>query len=120
MKPKPPLEKTEQAAIVRTLRALGWDVYVLGHPSPRDGRRFRGTGQTPGIPDLLAFGPERRYGGPLRRMVWIECKRQGGKLRIEQVAFRHQCVEAGVDHIVGTAADVRAWLVREGYVKEAA
>ena len=110
-----PLEKVEQAHIVQLLRTFGWTVYVLGHPSPSDGRRHRGTGQTPGIPDLLAFGPP-----PARRQVWIEVKREGQqhRLRPAQVEFRQLCLDAGLAHVVGTLTDVVQWLVGAGYLTE--
>ena len=106
-------EKTEQAHIVQLLRALGAKVYVLGHGSPNDGRRHRGTGQTPGLPDLFCFLPPR--GDAPRLALWIECKAKGGKVRDEQRAFAKLCTDAMVDHIVGTLDDVIGWLIRHGY-----
>lgn len=121
MKPKPRPEKAEQAAIVQLLRSIGATVYILGHPSPADGRTFRGTGQTPGIPDLYAFLPPKQHhpdwpiayraGG-----LWVEVKRVGGKLRPEQADFRDRCVRAGLPHVVGTCDAVIAWLVEAGYL----
>lgn len=111
---KPPLEKVEQQHIVQLLRTFGWTVYVLGHPSPADGRTHRGTGQTPGVPDLLAFSP-----APVRQ-VWIEVKRAGQQhqLRPAQVEFRQFVIDAGLAHVVGTLDDVVGWLLRAGYVNE--
>jgi hypothetical protein len=112
---KPPLEKVEQQHIVQLLRTFGWTVYVLGHPSPADGRSHRGTGQTPGVPDLLAFGPP-----PARRQVWIEVKREGQqhRLRPAQVMFRELALDAGVGHVVGTLNNVVGWLVEHRYLTE--
>jgi len=108
-------EKVEQQQIVQLLRTFGWAVYVLGHPSPADGRRHRGTGQTPGLPDLLAFSP-----APVRQQVWIEVKRDGQqhRLRPAQVAFRSLARDAGVGHVVGTLNDVVGWLVEHRYITE--
>jgi hypothetical protein len=95
-------EKIEQANIVALLRAIGATVYVLGHPSQKGSHR--GTGQTPGVPDLLAF----LVNPPAQ--VWIEVKRQGGKIRPEQEAFRELCDRSDVAHIIGTCDDVLRWL----------
>lgn len=110
-------EKVEQARIVAHLRALGAAVYVLGHPSPADGRRFRGTGQTPGIPDVYAFVPTA-VGQPHEIVpVWIEVKRQGGAVRPAQQIFRAQCLAAGHAHVLGTHVGVCAWLETLGYAR---
>jgi hypothetical protein len=108
-------EKVEQQHIVQLLRTFGWTVYVLGHPSPNDGRAHRGTGQTPGVPDLLAFSPP-----PARRQVWIEVKREGQqhRLRPAQVMFRELALDAGVGHVVGTLNNVVGWLVEHRYLTE--
>ena len=115
---KPPVvpEKVEQARIVQLLRSLGASVYVLGHPSPSDGRRYHGTGQTPGIPDLYAFLP-RRPGVAPAETLWIEVKRQGGAVRPAQRVFEAECWEAGQFHILGTLDDVQSWLRDEGYLR---
>lgn len=112
--PRPPRlpEKAEQARIVQLLRAMGAAVYVLGHPSPSDGRQFRGTGQTPGIPDLCCFLPRR---GTMRLQLWIEVKAAGGRLRPAQADFQALCREAGQAHLVGGLDAVLAWLAGAGY-----
>lgn len=120
MKPRIIPEKVEQEHIVRTLRLLRFEVYVLGHPSPADGRRFRGTGQTPGLPDLVAFSPLRvTDAGAGRDCVWIEVKRAGGRLRFEQAIFREQARQVGgrMHHVVGTLDAVIEWLVAERWAK---
>ncbi|MEK9726101.1 MAG: VRR-NUC domain-containing protein, partial [Rhodospirillaceae bacterium] len=108
----PPLEKVEQANISNLLRTLGFSIYTLGHPSPSDGRRHRGTMQTPGLPDLLVFSPP-----PKSRLIAIEVKREGGRLRPAQVVFRQECRAAGVDHVVGTYNAVVAWLIDHRYLR---
>ena len=118
-------EKAEQQHIVQLLLSIGAAVYVLGHPSPNDGRRHRGTGQTPGVPDLLAFLPWRApLDGlgieSLERQVWIEVKAAGGKLRPEQETFRERCEKSGVAHVIGGLDAVIAWLAERGYVKASA
>ncbi len=109
-------EKAMQAQIVALLRTLGAMVYVLGHPSPNDGRRHRGTVQTPGLPDLWVFLPSflAIAGGE----VTIEVKAPGGRVRAEQEAFAAYRRGAGGEHIIGGYDDVVAWLIRYGYLKE--
>lgn len=127
--PRPPRrhpiqrERAEQTRIVQLLRTIGASVYVLGHPSPNDGRRHRGTGQTPGVPDLVAFLPGRLVAGSLdgRRLqqVWFEVKAPGGRLRPAQREFRDACGRADQAHVVGDYDAVIAWLVEGGYVSPA-
>lgn len=110
MKPARVSEKAEQAAIVKLLETLGAKVYVLGRPSPNDGRTHRGTGQTPGVPDLLAF-----LGG--WQLVAIEVKAKGGRLSPAQVEFQTLARQSGVNHIAGGLDAVIAWLTDRGYLK---
>lgn len=107
-------EKVVQAQIVTCLHTAGARVYVLGHPAPNDGRRHRGTGQTPGLPDLLAFVPVGEDETRNWTLLWIEVKAKGGRLRPEQMLFRAQCHDAGVEHLVGDLDVVIAWLMRVG------
>ena len=104
-------EKQVQSAIVKLLRSLGAKVYVLGHPSPNDGRTFRGTAQTPGLPDLLVY-----LGKGLDELT-VEVKARGGKLRPAQVEFEYLRRNAGQDHLVGGVDEVVAWLTAHGYLK---
>jgi hypothetical protein len=120
-------EKAEQAHGVQLLRGLGGKVYVIGHPSPNDGRRHRGTGQTPGLADVLAFLPPRTrfvdtVAGSVELeartvLVFWEAKASGGRLRPEQVEFRALCQDAAVEHVVGDLDALIAWLVSRHYVK---
>jgi hypothetical protein len=107
-------EKTEQSHIVQLLRSIGGKVYVLGHPSPNDGRRSRGTGQTPGIPDVLAF-LHARADEP--ELLFVEVKASGGRLQPEQAEFEDLATRAHVAHIVGGLDAVIAWLTEREYVK---
>lgn len=106
-------EKVEQQHIIDTLRTFRFQVYVVGHPSPNDGRKFRGTGQTPGIPDLFAFSPLRD--GAYREFLWVEAKRAGGRLRPEQAEFRELALRVSerMHHVVGTLDAVIAWLIAQ-------
>lgn len=107
-------EKVEQAHIVQLLRSIGARVYVIGHPSPADGRAFRGTGQTPGIPDLLAF---LHASAREPELLFVEAKARGGRLRPEQAEFQDLARRAHVSHVVGGLDAVIAWLVERHYVK---
>jgi hypothetical protein len=114
-------EKVEQAHIVQLLRSFG-RVYVMG--TRRRSGDFQGTMQSPGIPDLMAFlrpPPLRRYdparGQPFMRLLFVECKARGGRLRAEQQLFRDEAVAAGIAHVVGDLDAVIAWLIDAGYLK---
>ena len=101
-------EKVVQRQCVHLLRSLGGLVWVLGTSRPRTDQH-RGTCQTPGLPDVIA--------AVKGRMVMLECKAAGGRLRPEQAVFRQACQDCGVHHIVGGVEDVYRWLVQEGLVK---
>lgn len=124
-------EKVIQAQIVDLLRHLGAKIWILGHPSPNDGRRFRGTGQSAGLIDAMAFLPARAmrqshflHSGDFApsvpavpsRLLMLEVKAPGGKLRPEQQVFRDACLAADVAHIVGGYDDVVTWLINYGYL----
>lgn len=109
-------EKVEQQQIINLVRSLGGRPFVLGRPSPNDGRRHRGTGQTPGIADVYAFVPTRGAAGE-HLAVWVEVKRRGGRLRPEQEEFRGLCASAGVAHVVGGLDEFIVWLVHHGLIK---
>lgn len=100
-------EKVVQAQIVGLLRALKWQVWVLGTVRRRDD--YHGTMQTPGAPDLLCLGPESH---PC--LLCVEVKAKGGRLRPDQQRFREACLSAGVPHIVGGLDDVVRWLEGQG------
>lgn len=109
-------EKVEQAHIQQLLAgALGAKVYVLGHPSPKDGRSHRGTGQTSGLADLLAFIPKRVSHGEIA--LFVEAKATGGRLRPEQEEFRDHCFLATVHHVVGGLDAVIKWAIGNGLLK---
>jgi hypothetical protein len=95
-------EKATQAAVVALLHKVGFRVWTIGTTRPNGDHR--GTCQSPGLPDLLAFGRGR--------LLVVEVKARGGVLRPEQVAFRAECQAAGVAHVVGGVEDVWAWLSR--------
>lgn len=106
-------EKTEQAHIVQLLRSVGAAVYVLGTHRRRGD--YQGTCQTPGLPDLMAFVPSGSTVPP--RLLFVECKAAGGRLRVEQIDFQEHCHIAEVEHVVGDLDAVIAWLVERGVVK---
>lgn len=118
-------EKHVQQNIVQLLRSIGAAVYVIGRP-PRKTTARMGTGQTPGIPDLLVHlpqGPTVKTSVGLKftmdaHELWIEVKAKGGRLRPEQASFRDFCVLAGIPHVVGGLDEVVTYLHERGYVKE--
>lgn len=105
-------EKVEQAHIVQLIRSVGGRAYVLG--TRRRSTDYPGTMQTPGLPDLLTFLPSQGNG---RRVLMIECKAAGGRLRPEQQAFRDLCCGSNADYVTGNLDAVIAWLCARGYVK---
>lgn len=52
------------------------------------------------------------------RMVIIEAKAPGGRLRPAQAIFRDLCLFSGVDHIVGGLDVLIAWLCEHGYLRQ--
>jgi hypothetical protein len=109
-------ERAEQAAIVRLLRTLRAEVYVLGTTRRRGD--YPGTMQTAGLPDLVLFLPPQSAGGRWRQ-VWCEVKAIDGRLSPAQRAFRGHCGDAGVDYIYGSLTAVIDWLAAQGYVRAA-
>lgn len=114
-----PLESVEQLGIRKLMLSLGAKEFVLG-TRRKKADSHHGTMQTPGIPDLQFFLPDRRGGRAHllpRRLVVVEAKRQkGGRFSPAQIEYRDLCVAAGVDYIGGCLNDVIEWLVRERYL----
>ena len=112
------LEKGEQLAIRDLMKTLGAAEYVLG--TVRRKGDHPGTMQTPGLPDLQFFLPEKRVEMKLyrtRRFVVVEAKRaKGGRFSSEQIEYRGLALAAGIDYIGGSLDDVIAWLIAEGYL----
>lgn len=109
-------EKVVQAQIRHALLSVGAAVYTIGRPPRRDAV-FKGTGQTPGIPDLYVLLPV----SPMHHAahgLWIEVKAKGGKLRPHQIDFMWRCGQAGIPHLVGGLDDVLAYLQARGYIRE--
>lgn len=105
-------EKQEQVAIVKLLQSIGAKVYPLSQP--------RATMQAEGLPDLWVFLPSRILAdGWIESSsgLWVEVKRAGGKMRVEQAAFALSCEHANVHHIVGGLDDMIAWLRLGGWLK---
>jgi uncharacterized protein (DUF2342 family) len=116
-------ERQEQGAIIGLLRQVGGLVYVLGTVRKRGD--YPGTMQTPGLPDLIAFLPQRRSTTPgsivtPRQLLTVEVKAKGGRLSPAQVTWQRVADEAGVEHVVGGLDAVIAWLTARGYLKGAA
>lgn len=91
------LEKDEQAAVVKLLRGMGFDVWNLS--------QARASKQTPGLPDLWVMHREH----PIA--FWWETKRQvGGALSVPQEYFRDATLRCGVAHGVGDRYAAREFL----------
>lgn len=80
------------------------------------GRQHHSTRQTPGVSDVLAFMPP--LGQASRwRLLFVEAKAKGGRLRDDQAMFRELCLAAEVDHVVGDLDAVIGWCVEWGYLR---
>lgn len=110
---KAPLEKDEQAAIVKLLEALGAKVYTIG--TRRRKSDFQGTMMSPGIPDLVCFLYRPRQDTAVQ--LWIEVKTKGGKLRPAQAEFQSWCQAANVHHVTGGIDAMQNWLVDHGWLQ---
>lgn len=110
-------ERSEQAAIVQLLRALGAKVYTLGTTRRRGDHQ--GTMQTPGLPDVIAFlkHPTSLDCTRTRQLLFIECKAPGGRMRSEQVEFRGLAIAAETAHVTGGVDAVIAWLIQHGHLR---
>jgi hypothetical protein len=105
-------EKAEQAAIVRLLRLVGAEVWVLGTRRPRGD--YPGTRQSPGLPDLIASLPTR---DGRRRRLEVEVKVPGGRLSPAQRRYREHALASGIDHVVGDVDAVVAYLAAGGWIR---
>jgi hypothetical protein len=88
-------EKEVQKRINQRLRQLGIAVYWMS--------QARETGQTSGVPDILAFDP-------IRGMFWVECKAKGGRQSEAQREFQQRCEWAGIPYVIGGLQEVEEWL----------
>lgn len=104
-------EKVEQAHVLQAFGWVGGSAWVAG--TRRRKGDYQGTMQTPGIPDVIGFVPD----GAGRRLVFVEVKRKGGRVRPEQAAFREQCVRAGIDHVLGGLDAFLRYLMSRGLLK---
>jgi hypothetical protein len=111
-------ERAQQAAIVKLLRSIQGQVYVIG--TTRRKGDYQGTNQTAGLADLLCFlppVPRVVVTSSARVLLFVEVKAQGGRLRIEQREFQHLCNAANVWHLVGDLDVVLQWLTAQGYLR---
>jgi hypothetical protein len=120
-KPRPRLERYEQADGIKLLGSLGARVYVVG--TKRRKGDYQGTMQTPGIPDVHAFLPVPKYGnrplpwGQSRRLLHWEVKSDTGRPSPPQDEYRVLCQLAGVWHVTGNLNALLAALVEHGYIR---
>lgn len=125
-------EKDVQRSVIHLLCLAGCrydpyglhtDVYVNGtrrsRALPKSAHR---THQTPGIPDLFALLPLQpkyaRVGCRAPSLVWIEVKAEDGIPSAAQSVFEVGCQARGVAHVMGGVDEVKAFLVRHGFIKE--
>lgn len=119
------LEKTVQRDVVQLLRAIGAQVWELGHKRSK-GRNCPhckqfvpnhdfSTRQTPGIPDVFAFVPFQKTNWPL----WVECKANGGRLSPEQSQFSLYCAMSDQTwYVAGGLDDVIGFLLKKGVIHQ--
>lgn len=115
-------ERMVQQSVMNLLRSMGAKVYTLG--TTRRKGDYAGTMQSPGLPDLIVFlkrPATAEFGDvpmpPTRRLLFIECKAEGGRLRSEQIEFRGVSIAADVAHVVGGLDDVIAWLIENKHLR---
>lgn len=94
--PARPSERDLQRAIREVLTLHGWLVIRLLHA----------LGTHKGLSDLVAI----RRG----RVVWLEVKRPGGRLSVEQQNFRDAIAQAGGEYLVAYGLDDLAPLLAGG------
>ena len=87
-------ESDIQNSIIRRLREHGFIVIRLNSGMAKNNVRLA----PPGTPDLLAVG----FNG---RVMWIEVKREGGKLRDTQIEMHNDLTERGHLVVVARSAD---------------
>jgi len=103
IKPKPPLEHTEQVLFVQWARRMGFPIFAI----PNGGQRHRVVaaklkleGVRAGVPDLFLPIPVGEYHG-----LFIEMKRQTGSgLSSEQKTWKRTLEANGYKVIIGTGA----------------
>jgi hypothetical protein len=69
--------------------------------------QVRASMQTPGIPD------RKYYREDLGFTFWWEVKAEGGKQRPAQKKFQAMCERCGEFYVLGTAAQLGAWLAEK-------
>lgn len=106
-------ERKIHTAIVDYLNSVLPDSHLTVHlyNNPRSataGAIAKRMGMLAGIPDLMIIRP-------LGRIVFIEVKKEGGRLNPAQIAFRLYCRQWGVYHAVCRSIDdVRDFLAEIG------
>lgn len=98
-------EKQVQAEVKELLSICNVVAYDTSQP-------FRAA-ITPGVPDLLCFGPRHGF-------FVVEVKRPGGAQSAAQKQFQHHCERAGVPYVLGGVFAVLAFLAVEPLHSEAA
>lgn len=94
-----PTEKATQHAIKKLLKLMGLVYYDTSQP-------FRAK-ITPGVPDLLVFGPRHGF-------FVVEVKSPKGRQSAAQQQFASLCEAAGVPYILGGVQQVADFLNHKG------
>jgi hypothetical protein len=134
-----PLEKVVQHDIIDALAKVGarsWSIGTTrsqGRDCPHCGQFVpntdRGTRQSEGLCDVISFVPLPPYSDPCRPsagtrtvLLFVEAKRGGNSMSLEQGEFLHQALAVGppVHHVTGGLDEVLAWLQKMGRVKASA
>jgi len=112
----PPLEREEQAEVVKLLRGVGFKVRVTSQK--------REVRISPGFPDLVAHHRARRL------FLWFEVKQYRPRgyparqvpraLEPDQLEFREDALACGQRHEWGGRNEARAYLESVGILKVAA
>lgn len=107
-------ERAIQAQVVKLLRSIGADVWVLGTTRRRGD--YHGTMMTPGIPDVFAVLPIRHRDMD-RTAFWVEVKAPSGRRSPAQDRFAGLMAMTACAYVCGGLDDVIGYLVDHGYVR---
>jgi hypothetical protein len=110
MKPPYP-EKTVQTQCEELLEFGRWTWFHPLTAISRKGKYLTAYTGHKGFPDIIAVRAARPVVGELNRILFIECKGRDargrlGKLAPDQIAWRQEIVDAGIEYYLVTPDDV--------------